>query len=729
MAALGPALAAVAGRTLRAVASRLWRVRTGSTIGAASSQWEEDFVSATGRTHLAMRGLLVAVALVGGSLTPAAQAAFPGRDGLVAFEGYGPELGTYAVAPDGSGLQQLLSGGIVPTWSPDGLQLAFSDDDSGGAFQAFTARPGGADRTQLTHAVYDDAGSFSPDGSRLAVTHCDTPHGPCHLGVVNSDGSGEHVISDLGPGGIAWSPQGTSIAFVSGGFAYTIDPDGSGLQQVAAVGGGLDWSPDGTRLALTAPGGGIVSVRPDGSDRQTLDGNASDGSPVWSPDGTQLAFVRDGTLMAMGVDGSHPRVLATPAQGFFCCATWQPLISDTHPPTQPTGLAVQQLSPFAVVLRWTASSDDHPFVTYQVLRDGALIGSPADPSWDDQGVAANEHHVYAVRAVDAFGNLSPISEPLAVDTPGPPTGSLSLPDLVGPTSATLHGTVAQHGGTSTSAFFEIGTTTAYGQGWSAGLVTADGPVSATVIQLAPGTTYHYRLHVVGSWGQFESPDAILRTPQVTLGGAASVGPVSATLDGRVDPGDQTLAYVLQIRGSGAKVWLTRARGEASAQVVLLHTQVLGLLPGQTYDTRLVLQTQVGPAEADGPSFTTPLDRRAPRIVLPAGACARTPGRAACHRASAWRTVSLGASDDATGVAAVQFRLRGRAAAGCVGDIAGRLRRQPCAAAAPWLVARHRGSRYVAALPALPPGRYTLDVRAIDRASNAKAERVALVIRA
>ena len=46
-----------------------------------------------------------------------------------------------------------------------------------------------------------------------------------------------------------WAPDGRSIAFAdsSGGIAL-IEPDGSGLKQVAATGSAPAWSPDGTTL-------------------------------------------------------------------------------------------------------------------------------------------------------------------------------------------------------------------------------------------------------------------------------------------------------------------------------------------------------------------------------------------------------------------------------------------------------------------------------------------------
>ncbi|MBD5787227.1 glycoside hydrolase family 6 protein [Cellulosimicrobium terreum] len=82
---------------------------------------------------------------------------------------------------------------------------------------------------------------------------------------------------------------------------------------------------------------------------------------------------------------------------------------DTQAPTAPTGLRVSGVSTSSVSLAWNASSDDTGVTGYRVYRDGAVVAEVAATSYTDAGLEAGTSHTYAVRALDAAGNVSATS--------------------------------------------------------------------------------------------------------------------------------------------------------------------------------------------------------------------------------------------------------------------------------------------------------------------------------
>ncbi|MFN8584199.1 MAG: hypothetical protein U0446_02590 [Dehalococcoidia bacterium] len=134
------------------------------------------------------------------------------------------------------------------------------------------------------------------------------------LYIVNSDGSREQRLTGFAkestgvPANLAWSPDGTAIAFTYEQDLWTIRPDGSDLTNLTHSGGvrSFAWSPHGTTIAFEG-------VRPTGSPYQPQEGILylidRDGSnlrilvtlktdprmvflanPSWSPDGRQIVF-------------------------------------------------------------------------------------------------------------------------------------------------------------------------------------------------------------------------------------------------------------------------------------------------------------------------------------------------------------------------------------------------------------------------------------------------------
>jgi Tol biopolymer transport system component len=177
---------------------------------------------------------------------PAVDAAFPGRDGLIAFTRFvGSRPGQiYLVRPNGHGLRQLTHrrrGAGAAAWSPDGRRIAFSGTARRGGVHVFVKRIGGGVR-QVTHGP--------GTGGLIAYTWAPGLGGD-DVRVVRADGTADAPITDdLGvpDGGPAWAPSGTRMAIARLGRIWTVAPDGSGLRRVTdgpANAGDLDpsWQP------------------------------------------------------------------------------------------------------------------------------------------------------------------------------------------------------------------------------------------------------------------------------------------------------------------------------------------------------------------------------------------------------------------------------------------------------------------------------------------------------
>lgn len=79
---------------------------------------------------------------------------------------------------------------------------------------------------------------------------------------------------------------------------------------------------------------------------------------------------------------------------------------DTEPPTDPTGLTVTRTTTDQIALGWSAARDDTSVTGYQVLRDGEVVATTDGTEFTDGPLVSGHGFDYAVRAVDAAGNLS-----------------------------------------------------------------------------------------------------------------------------------------------------------------------------------------------------------------------------------------------------------------------------------------------------------------------------------
>lgn len=239
--------------------------------------------------------------------------------------GYGTSSGIYAVAPDGSRLDEIVEGSrygertyvsnVSPRLSPDGTRIAYAAYRDNwlpwGSHQwdIFTALINGTDRRRLTKdSNYVDAHPmWSPDGNRIMFLSRresvgEDACGGCVLSM-EADGSDERVIIPWAASGnwlTVWSPDGGRIAFLAPDYdersgntmaLYVAEAGDSGIrEELARTDGPAVWSQDGLYLAFTTRG--EESAHVNSKDQTASDGlNAAEGTYIVRYDGAELRQV------------------------------------------------------------------------------------------------------------------------------------------------------------------------------------------------------------------------------------------------------------------------------------------------------------------------------------------------------------------------------------------------------------------------------------------------------
>lgn len=200
--------------------------------------------------------------------------------------------------------------------------------------------------------------------------------------------------------------------------------------------------------------------------------------------------------------------LAISTDGIFTTAP----APDTTPPSTPNNVAGAAVSSSRINLSWSASTDNIGVTGYRIYRNGVQVGAAALASYADTGLAPNTAYSYTVGAIDAAGNLSALSTAVSVTTlPLVPSVSGAAAANLTPTSATLSGAV-NPSGAATSAWFEYGTTTAYGSSTVPVSLSAATTLSSNLTGLTPGITYHFRIVARNAGGTTFGTDTLFNTP-------------------------------------------------------------------------------------------------------------------------------------------------------------------------------------------------------------------------
>jgi len=181
---------------------------------------------------------------------------------------------------------------------------------------------------------------------------------------------------------------------------------------------------------------------------------------------------------------------------------------------------------------------------------------------------------------------------------------------VGTASATLKGSVNPRGST-TSVYFQWGTTTSYGHTTASqtynGNLTQN--VSWNITGLSPNTTYHFRLVGTNNGGTRYGIDRTFTTlptgpPIVGANWVTNVATSSATLHGSVNPHGLTTHIHFQYGTTGNYGNTTATQPLTGNTYRNVVANISGLTERTTYHFRIVATNSLGTRYGSDRTFTT-----------------------------------------------------------------------------------------------------------------------------
>jgi endo-1,4-beta-xylanase len=305
---------------------------------------------------------------------------------------------------------------------------------------------------------------------------------------------------------------------------------------------------------------------------------------------------------------------------------------DTQAPSTPAGLVASGTTSSSISLAWTASTDNVGVTGYQILRapgasggSFAQVGTSSTPSFTNSGLASSTTFRYQVRAIDAAGNVSAVSNTVTAATQG---GGTDTQAPTAPANLAAGSSTASSISLSWTASTDNVGVTGYqilrAPGISGGTFTQVGTSTGAAFNntgLTASTTYRYQVRATDAAGNLSAVSStVTATTQGGTGGGCSITPTVQTQWGTgyvIEPARVTNTGSSQING-----WTVTFTLPAGHSIMGSWNTVL-TVSGQTVTARNVSHNGTLAAGGSG-TFGFQVQRPNGNTALPSGYACSSP---------------------------------------------------------------------------------------------------------